>query len=329
MRFGWKQNTFDVNGRTVVITGGSQGMGRGLAKLLAQKGAHIVIVARDQEKLEAALTYISAAAKTPQTQRFHAISADVTIAEENDRIIREVTVWNNSIPPDVVWANAGMAHPDLFIDTPVDVLRSQMDINYWAAAYLAQTTLKTWLAAPQTAGVTKPRHFIMTSSVICFAGIPGYAPYAPAKSAMRSLADTLRSELNLYNGAMCKSATGTSSPFIEIHCVCPGTITSPGYENEQKIKHEITKILEEGDIAQTEDEVAAAAVRGLEKGKFLITTQLVGHAMRASALGSSPRDAKLRETLFSWITSVAWLFIGPSMDKKVYKYGKTNGVRKN
>ncbi|KAH0371671.1 NAD(P)-binding protein, partial [Aureobasidium melanogenum] len=335
MRFRSGKNKFDINDRTVVITGGSQGMGRGLAKLLAQKGAHVVIVARDQNKLEAAVEYISAAARNPQTQRFYAISADVTTPEENDRIIEEVTAWNNGVPPDVVWANAGMAHPDPFIDTPVDVLRSQMDINYWAAVYLAQTTLKAWLAAPQTsartnlADVPKPRHFVMTSSVACFAGIAGYAPYSPAKSAMRSLADTLHSELNLYNGALCKSATGTSSPVIKIHCVCPGAITSPGYKNEQKIKHEITKILEESDIAQTEDEVAAAAVRGLEKGRYLITTQLVGHAMRAGALGSSPRDAKLRDTLFSWITSVAWLFIGPSMDKKVFKYGKMNGVRKS
>lgn len=43
-----------------MITGGSQGMGRGLAKLLAQKGANVVIVARNQQKLAEALKYISA-----------------------------------------------------------------------------------------------------------------------------------------------------------------------------------------------------------------------------------------------------------------------------
>ncbi|KAK4926244.1 hypothetical protein LTR28_012153, partial [Elasticomyces elasticus] len=54
-----KKNQFPVDGRTVVITGGSQGMGRGLGKLLAQKGANVVIVARDREKLKAAMEYIS------------------------------------------------------------------------------------------------------------------------------------------------------------------------------------------------------------------------------------------------------------------------------
>lgn len=45
--------------QTILLTGGSQGMGRGLAKLLAEKGANVVIVARNQQKLEEALSYIS------------------------------------------------------------------------------------------------------------------------------------------------------------------------------------------------------------------------------------------------------------------------------
>lgn len=45
--------------QTVVLTGGSQGMGRGLGKLLAQKGANVVIVARNKEKLAKAIEYIS------------------------------------------------------------------------------------------------------------------------------------------------------------------------------------------------------------------------------------------------------------------------------
>ncbi|SMR42647.1 unnamed protein product [Zymoseptoria tritici ST99CH_1A5] len=320
---------FDVDGRTVVITGGSQGMGRGLGKLLASKGANIVIVARTQKKLDEALKYISAAAKNPQAQRFLAISADVTDPDENTRIIKEVTAWNHGNPPDVVWANAGMSEPRLFLDTPVSVLRSQMDVNYFAAAYLAQSTLRSWLEPANersTARSPKPRHFIMTSSTVCFVGVAGYAPYAPPKSAMRSLADTLRSEVNLYNGARRKDPINGPPADIKIHCVCPGTITSPGHQNEEISKHEVTKILEKDDPAQTEDEVATAAVLGLERGGYLITTQLLGHAMRASALGGSPRNNWFVDTIFSWITAIAWLFIGPDLEGKVFTYGKKHGA---
>nr|POE47440.1 3-ketodihydrosphingosine reductase tsc10 [Quercus suber] len=320
--------------KTIVITGGSQGMGRGLGKLLAQKGAHVVIVARNKKKLDEAVQYIAAAAKDPQTQRFHCISADVTKAEENVRIISEVTAWNHGNPPDIVWANAGAAEPQLFVDTPIDVLRSQMDINYFAAAYLAQATLKSWLQ-PASASTTKasspsqtvlPRHFIMTSSSVCFVGVGGYAPYAPAKAAMRSLADTLRSEVNLYNGARRSDSATKPAADIKIHCVLPGTIKSRGLEHEEETKHPVTRILEEGDPVQTEDEVAAASVRGLEKGGFLITTQFLGHAMRAGALGGSPRNSRFIDTLFAWVVNLAWLFIGPDMESKVFKYGKDHGA---
>ncbi|TKA80315.1 hypothetical protein B0A55_02198 [Friedmanniomyces simplex] len=293
-----RKNHFDVDGRTVIITGGSQGMGRG-------------------------------------SQRFHAISADVTKAEENTRLLEEVTQWNDGQPPDIVWANAGSSHPTLFIDTPLDTLRSQMEINYWAATYLAHATLYLWLkpttssSKPEHTGTAaaKPRHFIMTGSVACFVGLAGYAPYSPAKSALRSLADTLRSELNLYNGYRRGHPEQGPAADVKIHCVVPGGIKSPGLEHENQIKHPVTKVLEEGDPTQTEDEVAVAAVKGLESGGYLITTQFLGSAMRAGTLGGSPRNNWFVDTVFAWVVNVAWLFIGPDMEGKVFKYGKTNEVQ--
>lgn len=252
----------------------------------------------------------------------------MTIPEENIRIIEEVTKWNNDSPPDVVWANAGQAHPYLFVDTPLETSRSQMDMNYWAAAYLSHATLRSWLS-PSAEKLAKPRHLIMTSSVACYVGLAGYTPYAPAKAAMRSLADTLRSEMNMYNGArLNKNAAPDSSPAAEVkvHVVVPGTIKSPGLVNEDKVKHEVTKILEEGDIAQTEDEVAAAAISRLEKGGYMITTQLLGDAMRAGGLSGSPRNNWIIDTIFGWIIHFVWLFIGPDMERKVWAYGKEKGA---
>lgn len=248
----------------------------------------------------------------------------MTKPEENTRLIADVTEWNNGNPPDIVWANAGSSYPHLFIDTPLEKQRAQMDINYWAAAYLAHATLKSWLRpSPQGAQFkeAKPRHLIITSSVLAFVGVAGYSPYAPAKAAERSLADNLRSEMNLYNGY--RSADPTNGPTAEtkIHCVLPGTILSPGFQEEEKVKHAVTKLLEEPDPRQTPDEVAAAAVKGLEKGGYLITTQYLGHAMRASMLGGSPRNNWFTDTVFGWLTYVIWLFVGPDLEKKVWKYG--------
>lgn len=231
-----------------------------------------------------------------------------------------------------MWANAGGAHPSLFIDTDLDIMRSQMDTNYWAAAYLAQATLRSWLRPgsakrdASSAKESKPRHFIMTSSVASFVGLAGYTPYAPAKSAMRSLADNLRSEMNLYNGYRRANPSNGPPAEIKIHCVFPGTILSPGLEQENKSKHAVTKLLEEGDMSQTEDQVAEAAIRGLESGGYLISTQLLGSAMRAGMLGGSPRNNWCVDTLFGWVIYFAWLFIGPDMESKVFKFGMKNKV---
>lgn len=270
------------------------------------------------------------AARDPDTQRFLTISADVTVAAENARILDTVTAWNNGQPPDVVWANAGASVPALFVDTSLDTLRAQMDINYWAAAYLAQESLKRFFKPDASARSNAPRHFIMTSSTIAYVGLAGYATYAPAKSALRSLADSLRSEVQLYNGARKGSDAASAAPPrpVKIHIVLPGTILTAGLEKENETKHPVTEILEDGDPRQTEDEVAAAAIKGLERGQFMITTQFLGNAMRGSMWGGSPRNNLLVDTIFSWLTSLAWLFIGPDMDAKVHNYGKNNGLAK-
>lgn len=207
-----------------------------------------------------------------------------------------------------------------------------MDTNYWAAAYLAQATLRLWLKPGSskgdatTAKATKPRHFIITSSVAAFVGLAGYCPYAPAKSALRSLADNLRSEMNMYNGYRRANPGNGPQADVKIHCVFPGTIHSPGLEQENKTKHAVTKLLEEGDMSQTEEQVAEASIKGLESGGFLISTQLLGSAMRAGMLGGSPRNNWLIDTLFGWLIYPAWLFIGPDMESKVYKFGMKNKV---
>jgi len=271
------------------------------------------------------------AAKNPSKQRFHYISADVTQPAESTRILREATAWNNGNPPDIVWANAGASSPSLFLDASVETLRAQMDLNYWAAAYLARATLQAWLVAPSPTvpKSTHARHFVMTSSTIAFCGLAGYAPYAPGKAALRSLHDCLASEINLYNGA--NSTAGSRVPQVKVHTVFPGTILTKGYEAENETKHPVTSLLEEADAgsAQTEDQVAIAAVAELEKGRSIVTTSMLGAAMRASSMQSSPRDRWFVDTVFSWVTSLVWLFVAKDLEGKVWNWGKKNGLPKH
>lgn len=257
----------------------------------------------------------------------------MTDPAENARIISEVTAWNNGQPPDIVWANAGAAVPGYFIDMPLETLRSQMDLNYWAAIYMARTVFKTWLDSP--VAETKnakglglrptPRHFIMTSSTAAFCGLAGYTGYSPTKAALRSFHDQMRSELQLYNGYLGHERN-TTIPKIKIHTVFPGTIDSPGLELENEMKPPVLRLLEEGDPVQKPFEIAVGAINQLERGRSLVTTNFLGHMMKGSSWMGSMRDSPVSNLGMAWLANVVWLFVAPDMEGKVKKYSRTNGM---
>ncbi|KAL9131078.1 MAG: hypothetical protein Q9217_000901 [Psora testacea] len=316
MGFFQRKNHFPVEGRTVLITGGSQGMGKALAVLLASKGAHVIIVARSVEKLEAALKEICASALYASKQRFHYLSADVTSPTEATRLLSEATTWNQDEPPSLICCCAGSAHTGYFLDLPSDALKSQMDTNYLSAAYIAHAACQTWLSksvvtnphSKKTPTTLETRHIIFISSILAFLPLTGYSAYTPSKIALRALSETLSQELLLYE----------LHTRIKPHCVFPGTIFTPGYEAENRTKPGITKKLEEGDVGQTAEEVAKETLRKLERGEENITTSgLLGTAMKAGMLGGSRRSGwGIVETIISWIVTIVLVFERRHMDEK-------------
>jgi 3-dehydrosphinganine reductase len=310
-------------------------MGKEVARLLSARGADLILVARTVKNLESAVEYARSHAKNPSTQRFTYISADVSSEAENTRIIAEATAWNKGRMPEIVWAIAGSSVPGLFVETSTDTLRRQMELNYFAAAYLAHKTLQAWWypskphRTHESVVTEPPRQLIFTSSAVAFVGLAGYSPYAPAKAAIRSLADGLRSEVQLYNAARrSKTGTGTHhAPFdVNIHIIFPGTILSPGFDNEEKTKHPVTRELESSDPKQTEVQAATAAIQGLEAGNFMTSTNWLVGLMRWGALGGSQRNNIVLDTLGSWITSIVWLIMVPDLNSKVWGWGKKNGM---
>lgn len=190
------------------------------------------------------------------------------------------------------------------------MLDSQMKTNYLSAMYTAHTTLKLMTSHPPPPGAPR-RHLIFTASVLAFVPLAGYSPYSPAKAALRALADTLQQECLLYD--------------IAVHCCFPATIYSPGYEQEELVKPAVTKKLEEGDSGQTPVEVARVCIGGLERGETSVTTGFVGGVMRATAWGGSRKGSVVRDTLWSWVAGVIWLWVKWDMDRTVRRWGRENG----
>ncbi|KAF3805321.1 3-ketodihydrosphingosine reductase gsl-3 [Colletotrichum gloeosporioides] len=309
--FNWK-NHMPVEGKTILLTGASEGMGRSVALQLAAKGANLALVARNAARLEELVAECKTAAKNPSNQRFTFFTADITLENYAAPLLTDVKAWNDGRSPDIVWCIAGMASTGFWIDTPFAQTRRNMDVNFYGTAEMAHAILREWLAVD--APVEKePKHLIMTTSVVAFFTIAGYGPYASSKWAIRGLADTLSQEVLLY------------PQNVKIHVVFPGTITSPGLEKENLTKPQITHQLEELDPVQSPEEVARLSIKGLERGDYFVTVAFLGSLMKWSGLGGSIRNNWVVDTFMVWITSWVWVFMLPDIMRQCRNYGKKHG----
>ncbi|KAI1088169.1 3-ketodihydrosphingosine reductase tsc-10 [Rostrohypoxylon terebratum] len=308
-----------VEGRTVLLTGGSEGTGLCVAQHFAHEGANIIIVARNPAKLEEALKSVQAAAKSPETQRFYTISADMAVHGYAERVIDDVTAWNEGNPPEIVWCLAGLSTPMLWTDDrAMEASRYNMDVNYFGSAEMARAIMRAWLLPSQdkvqssTSG-SRPaaKHIIFTGSVLSTFSMAGHGTYAPSKFALRALADALGMEVRLYPDIP-----------IEVHLVVPNSITTAGYERENETKHPLTLQLEGAETPQTAEEVAQLTISGIKKGYYWVTTSFIGDLMRWGAMGNSPRNNWFIDTVMGWIIPFILVFVMWDMNTQVSKWGK-------
>lgn len=251
-----------------IITGGSSGIGKATAKLLAGKGANISIVARDRDKLEAAKAEIANACLLPQ-QKIIALSADVADRISVDRAIQ--TAIEELGSPDLLLTCAGIARPGYFQEIPIEIFERTMAINYFGSLY----SIRAVLPAMEKA---KKGDIAVVSSGAGLIGIYGYAPYSPSKFALRGLAESLRGELKVLG--------------INISIVYPPDTDTPQLEEENRTKPPETKIITATAKTWSAEAVAREIIQGIEKKTFTIapglemTVLAKFHSLIAPALNS-------------------------------------------
>ncbi|RVD83761.1 uncharacterized protein DFL_005539 [Arthrobotrys flagrans] len=314
------KNQMPVAGRNIIVTGGSQGMGKAVAVLLASLGANVAIVARDLKKLAAAAEEIQAvmdanASKYPG-QKLAVISADLSEAEGARRAVTEAEAQIGDT--EILWCCAGGANPGFFRDYQPTDLEWAMKTNYWSAVYIAHNVLQRMTSRPPptqkypTDG-NHQRKIIFTSSLAALCPVVGYSSYVGPKAALRALTDTLRQECLLYD--------------IGVHCCCPGGILSPGLENENLTKPDVLKELEEeDDKPQTPEDVAKYCLEELQRGQTLPVTTFLARAARSALVGPTPRVGFLFETLLTWICTIVYIFVRRGHDGIVLRERKAKGL---
>ena len=125
-----------------IVTGGSSGIGRAVAGLLVQRGAHVSIIARRRALLEEALQELEAK-RRGQTQRLQAHSADLTDWEQTQAAIALLT---DESPPDFLINAAGFAHPGYFEQLPLEIFHRTMAVDYFGTLHPIKAALPAMMA---------------------------------------------------------------------------------------------------------------------------------------------------------------------------------------
>ena len=229
-----------------IITGGSSGIGKATAKLLARQGTNISIIARDRIKLEAARQEI-AASTINSSQQISILEADVSDRSQIENAIKNAIAHLGT--PDLLITSAGIAHPGYFAEIPIEVFERTMAINYFGSLYAVKAALPEMELA-------KRGNIVLISSGAGIVGIYGYTAYCPSKFALRGLAESLRGELKPKK--------------IGVTIVYPPDTDTPQLAAENKIKPLETKKITATAKAWKAEDVAAEIIRGIEKGRFAI-----------------------------------------------------------
>jgi short-subunit dehydrogenase len=235
-------------GRRIMVTGGSSGIGRALAQQLVCAGAHVCIVARDEERLATVVGELRSMV-CQADQIVCAESIDVTSAVAVDRGTVRVLEALGGV--DILINNAGYAICGYIDRLDAGAYDTMMAVNYHGPVNIVRALLPHFLAR-------RSGHIVNVTSMLGFMGTFGYAAYCASKHALAGFTECLRQDLVPFN--------------VSVHLCYPPTTKTPGLERENLTKPPESWAIEGMSKAFSPEAVAQSILRGVAKRRFHIVT---------------------------------------------------------
>ena len=232
--------------KVVVITGGSDGIGKALVESFLQQGAKVATCGRNYDKL-----YQLQSTHTGRPLLIH--TADVSKEQDCRQFIDQVVKSFGTI--DILINNAGVSMRALVEEVELDTIRKVMDINFWG------TVCCTKFALPHI--IKNKGTIVGVSSIAGYRGLPGRSGYSASKFAVHGWLEALRTEL-LESG-------------VNVMWVCPG-FTSSNIRNaalNKSGRSQGESPMDEGKMMSSE-ECAQHIIKAIIKRKRTIVLTFTG-----------------------------------------------------
>lgn len=231
----------EIAGRVVLVTGASSGIGAATARLAAERGAHVVLLARGRAALDEVASDIRS--RGGKASVFPVDLADLdAVASTCAAIEREVG------PPDILVNNAGAGRWLAIDETEPALAVQMMAVPYFAAFAVTRAFLPAMLARGTG-------HVVNVTSPACYFSFAGAAAYDAARWAVRGFSGALRADLR-----------GTG---IGVTLLVAGKVSSSYWENNPGSEERVPGISRLYPTL-TPEEVGRALLRAVERGRALV-----------------------------------------------------------
>ena len=232
--------------KSVLITGGSSGIGLALSTLLVGTCRSLTILSRQKERLAEASDQLQQLPGSHATQII-TLQADITKRDEISLVLDDyLREYGN---PDIVINCAGAAHPGTFTSLDPEIFDWLMNVNYFGTV----NVLKSLVPGMKS---RKSGIIVNISSIAGFLGIYGYTAYSASKFAITGFSDALRSELKPYG--------------IQLSIVFPPDTKTPQLDYEDQFKPYITQQLSSTANLMSAENVAKEILKKVAKRKYMI-----------------------------------------------------------
>jgi len=234
--------------KTVLITGGTSGIGFGTAKRMIEEGAFVYVTGRNQERLDTAVNSLGSNAR--------GIQADATDRSSMLEVAATIKAERGTL--DIVFANAGAAFYNPIDKLTEEQIDAGLAVDIKGTIFTVQAALPL---LPDNTGV-----IIVNTSITQDMGLPTFGVYAAAKAGLRSLVRTWMNELRERR--------------IRVNAVSPGTTQTEVFEKDmgkEEGEAYLKRVVEEipsGRVGQPEDIGNAVVFLASDEASFINGAEL-------------------------------------------------------